>query len=363
MKILDKYILKKFFSTFFLTVSILIPIAIAVDISEKIGKFLDHANLGAMEIITDYYIPFIVYYGITFLPLALFISTILFTSKLASNTEVVAIHSAGIPYRRFLKPYIIGAIIIGLFALTFGHFVVPKFNKTKEAFNEAYLRKLSDKKTKTYINNISLQLNEDDVIYFRNFNLQNNNGFDFSYQHFNGLDLEYILYAKQIKYNPKDSTYTLSNYRKKWIGTTKDSIDYGKKLDTTFNFFPDDLLYVDYLAQEMPSSQLIKHIAESEGRGVKSLNKYKVALHSRTTMPVSALILTVIAVSLSSRKRRGGIGINLAIGISLMFLYVFFMKITEVLGAAVTYNPLFMVWIPNILFAGIAIYLYVNAKQ
>jgi lipopolysaccharide export system permease protein len=143
----------------------------------------------------------------------------------------------------------------------------------------------------------------------------------------------------------------------------KDSIEVGKKLDTTFNFFPKDLQYVDYLANEMPSFQLYKHIKASEDRGVKNLNKYRVELYSRTTLPVSSIILTVIAASLASRKRRGGIGVNLASGISLMFMYVFFMKITEVLGAAATYNPLFMVWVPNILFGLTAIYLYYNAKR
>ncbi|QCX39464.1 YjgP/YjgQ family permease [Aureibaculum algae] len=361
MRILDKYILKKYFTTFIFTLLILIPITVAIDISEKYSKFLDHADLGVGEIISNYYIPFIINYGNTFMPLALFISTILFTSKLASNTEIVAIHSAGIPYKRFLKPYLLGAILIGLISLTANHFLLNKSNKTLEAFDEAYIRR--EKKTKTYVNEASLQLSENDIVYFKRFTFSRNHGTNFSYQHFDGLNLKYILTGRTIKWNTKDSTYTITNYAKRWIGEKNDSIESGRKLDTTFNFMPKDLLYVDYLAIEMASPELYAHIKESENRGVKNLNKYKVELYSRTTLPVSSIILTVIAVSLASRKRRGGIGINLAVGVSLMFLYVFFMKVTEVLGASATYNPLFMVWIPNILFGIIAVYLYFKAKK
>ena len=361
MKILDKYILTKYFISFIFTLLILIPIAIAIDVSEKIGKFLDHANLGIIEIVKDYYIPFIINYGNTFMPLALFISTILFTSKLASNTEIVAIHSAGISYKRFLRPYFIGAITISLISLFTNHFIVPHSNKSFEAFSETYLRKT--KKAKTNVSKVSLQLTENDFVYFKSFNLKRNRGFGFSYEHYDGLELKYRILGENIKYTIEDSTYTITNFKKRKVYSQIDSIETGRKLDTVFNFFPTDLLYVGYLAKEMPSHELIKHIEKSEKRGVKSLNKYKVELYKRTSLPLSSLILTIIAVSLASRKKRGGIGINLAIGISLMFVYVFFMKVSEVLGAGAAYNPLFMVWLPNTLFGLLAIYLYINAKQ
>jgi len=361
MKILDKYILKKYFTSFLFTLLILIPIAIAIDVSEKIGRFLDHANLGIVEIIRDYYIPFTINYGNTFMPLAVFISTILFTSKLASNTEIVAIHSAGISYKRLLRPYVIGAISIAIISLLTNHFIVPHSNKTFEEFNEAYLRK--KKKAKTNVAKISLQLTENDFVYFKSFDLKRNSGYGFSYEHFDGLQLKYKIMSQNVKWNEKDSTYTLTNYNTRRIYSQIDSINSGRKLDTIFNFFPKDLLSVGYLAKEMPSQKLIKHIAKSEKRGVKNLNKYKVELYKRSSLPLSSLILTIIAVSLAARKRRGGIGINLALGVSLMFVYVFFMKVAEVLGAGATYNPLLMIWLPNIIFGVLAIYLYFNAKQ
>lgn len=361
MKILDKYILKKYITTFLFTLLILIPIAIAIDVSEKIGKFLEHANLGIGEIINDYYIPFTINYGNTFMPLALFIAVILFTSKLANDTEIVAIHSAGISFKRFLKPYIIGATLITLISLFTNHFVVPKSNGTFETFKETYLRKRP--KSKTHVSMVNLQLNENNYIYFRSFNLKQNSGYDFSYEHFDGLKLKYKLIAKNVKYNVKDSTFTLRNYNKRYIGVRNDRIETGVKLDTVFAFYPKDLLYVDYLAREMSSFKLASHIEESEKRGVKNLNQYKVELYRRTSLPLSSFVLTLIAVTLGSKKRRGGLGMNLAIGISLMFVYVFFMKVSEVLGAGATSNPLFMVWLPNMLFGALAIYLYINAKR
>ena len=361
MRILDKYILKKYFTSFIFTLFILVPIMVAINVSEKIGKFLEHADLGVVEIIEDYYVPFIVYYVATFMPLALFISTIFFTAKLAANTEIVAIHFSGVSYNRLLKPYIIGAIIIALVSLFSNHFIVPGMNKSFEEFEETYLRRT--KKTKTNVSHVSLQLTENDYVYFRSFNLVNHRGFDFSYEIFDGLHLKYKLIAQSIKWNEKDSTYTLTNFKKRNLLSQNDSIESGRKLDTTFNFFPKDLLYVGYLAQEMPSFELADHIDKSENRGVKNLNKYKVELYRRTSLPFSAVILTLVAFSLSSKKRRGGMGIGLAAGVSLMFMYIFFMKVSEVLGAGATYNPLFMVWLPNILFGSLAIYLYFNAKQ
>ena len=361
MRILDKYILKKYFTSFIFTLLILIPIAIAIDVSEKIGRFIDHADLGAVEIIKDYYIPFTINYGNTFMPLALFISTILFTSKLASNTEIVAIHSAGISYKRFIRPYMIGAISIAIISLVTNHFIVPPSNKTLEAFNEQYLRKT--KRTKHNVAKVSLQLTKNDFVYFKNFSFKRNTGYGFSYEHFDGLQLKYKIIGGNIKWNKKDSTYTITNYKKRRIYSQIDSIETGKKFDTIFNFLPKNLLYVDYLAKEMPSHELSKHIAISEERGVKNLNRYKVELYERSSLPVSSIILTLIAVSLAARKRRGGIGINLAVGVSLMFIYVFFMKVAKVLGAGVAYNPFIMMWLPNIVFGLLAVYFYVKAKQ
>ncbi len=363
MKILDKYILKKYFVSFFFTLLILIPIAVAIDISEKVGKFLKADDLTLGEIVKDYYGSFIINYGNTFMPLALFISVIMFTSKLSSNTEIIAIHSSGISFKRFLRPYLIGATIIAMVSLYANHFIVPKTNKTFEKFQEDYLRSASKKKKKNAVSKVSLQLSDSDYVFFGSFNFRSNNGYNFKYEHFEGNQLKYVLIGQSIKWKVKDSIFKISNYKKRYILAKNDSIASGTYLDTAFNFQPKDLLYVDYLAKEMSSIDLNQHIDQSEDRGVKNLNNYKVELYKRTSLPISSFILTLIAVTLASKKRRGGIGVNLAAGITLMFLYVFFMKVSEVLGSTAESSPFIMVWMPNVVFGILAIYLYFNAKR
>jgi len=363
LKILDRYILRKYFTSFIFTLLILIPIAMAIDISEKVGKFIKAEDLTAQEIINDYYVNFIINYGNTFMPLALFISVIMFTSKMSGNTEIIAIHSSGVSFKRFLLPYLVGATIITMISLYANHFVVPKSNKTLEQFEEKYLRSIYKKKTQNSVSKVSLQLSNDDYVYFGYFNFKSKNGYNFSYEHFEGNKLVYKVISQNIRWNEKDSTYRLSTYRKRFIGTFKDSLDSGSFMDTVFNFEPKDLLYVDYLAREMPSLSLSSHIRESKNRGVKNLNNYKVELYKRTSLPISSFVLTLIAVTLASKKRRGGIGVNMAAGIGLMFIYVFFMKVSEVLGSTAESIPLLMVWMPNLIFGIIAAYLYVNANK
>jgi len=341
---------------------LLIPIAIAIDVSEKVDKFLRHADLKLPEIIKDYYLNFIIIYGNTFMPLALFIAVIFFTSKLAGNTEIIAIHSAKISFTRFLKPYFIGASMVTVFALAMNHFVVPNSNKTFEEFNRKYLKK--KQLNENYLTNINLQLGPNDYVFLKSYTADVKVGYNFSYEKFEGTQLKYKLFADNIRWNEADSTFKLTNYKKRHLLKDIDIIESGSKLDTTFSFTNEDLIYVDYMAKEMNSIKLNEFINTSRDRGVGNLNVYLVELHKRTSLPVSSYILTLLAVSLASKKRRGGMGVNLAIGISLMFVYVFLLKIAEVLGAGAEKNSFFVVWLPNIVFGALAVYLYLkNAKN
>ncbi|WP_372746979.1 LptF/LptG family permease [Lutibacter sp.] len=362
MRILDKYILKKFLSSFALILMLLLPIAIAIDVSEKIDKFLRHTNLSFNEILNDYYLNFIVIFGNTFMPLALFIAVIFFTSKISGNTEVIAIHSAKISFTRFLYPYFIGASIVAFIGLSMNHFIVPESNKTFGAFNNAYLKK------KDYnadiLNDVNLQLGPNDYIYVKTWAVQRKQGYKFAYEKFEGNKLKYKLLAESIRWNETDTTFKLTNYQKRIILNDRDSIASGVILDTILTFSPDDLVNVDDLAKEMNSIELYKFIKQSKARGISNLNTYLVEFHKRTSLPIASYILTFIAVALAAKKRRGGLGINLAIGITLMFVYVFLLKIAEVLGAGAETNAFVMVWLPNIFFGALAIYLYIrNAKN
>jgi len=363
LKIIDWYILKRFLVTFFFTLLILIPIAVAIDISEKIDNFLEHADLGFYQIVDEYYKNFIIYYANTFMPLALFIAVILFTSKLSNNTEIIAINNAKVSFTRFLYPYFVGATLITVLSLVMNHFVVPNSSTTRKKFEKEYINNRRQQQEFKYVSDFSLQLTDSTYIFIKTFNTETNTGYDFTSELYDGLELKTKLVADNIRYNKKDSTFSVQNWRLRKIYKDRDSIFSGNKIDTVFNFTPKDLIYKSALSQEMTSDELYKFIEVSKKRGVKNLNAYLVEFHKRTSLPIASYILTIIAVALAFRKRRGGTGVNLAIGIGLMFVYVFLMKISEVLGAVAGVNSLLYVWMPNIFFGCVAIYLYYNARK
>ena len=361
MKILDWYILKRYLVTFFFTLLIFIPIAVAIDISEKVDKFLARSDLDVMTIIDEYYKNFIIYYANTFMPLALFIAVILFTTKLSNNTEIVAMTNSRISFTRFLYPYFIGATLITVFALAMNHFVVPNSSKERKAFEKEYFKK--KKWNDNSVRDFSLQLNDSTYIFLKTYNFRSSVGTYFAIENYSGIELKQKLQSDNIRWNPNDSTFKLTRYRVRRLGVDKDSISSGISKDTTFSFTPKDFLFKSTLSQEMPSNELVDFIDISKKRGVKNLNAYMVELHKRTSLPISTYILTIIAVALAFKKKRGGIGINLALGFAIMFIYIFFMKVSEVLGAVAGANALLYVWTPNIIFGGLAAYLYYNARK
>ena len=198
-------------------------------------------------------------------------------------------------------------------------------------------------------------------MFLQTYDLKRNSGHQFSTEMYDGLKLKYKLIADRITWN--DSTFTLLNWKERKIFKDRDSIFSGNKMDTTFAFTPKDFNYKSALAQEMPSPELSDFIKLSRKRGVKNLNAYLVELYKRTSLPLASYILTLIAVVLAHRKRRGGIGVNLALGIAIMFVYVFFLKVAEVLGAVAGANSLLNVWMPNFVFGTYAVYLYINARK
>ena len=361
MRIIDKYILKRYLVTFTFTLLILIPIAVAIDIAEKVDKFLNSDALTFLEVVNDYYKNFIIYYANTFMPLALFIAVIIFTSKLSNNTEIIAITNAKISFTRFLYPYFVGATLITILALGMNHFVVPNSSKVRKKFEKTYLNK--KKYSENYVNNFSLQLSDSTYIFIQSYDLSRNTGYTFSTEVYDGIKLKYKLTANNITWKPKDSSFRLSQYKIRKIYKDRDSIFSGSSLDTVFPFTPKDLIYKSALAQEMPSDELYSFIKISQKRGVKNLNVYLVEFHKRTSLPIASYVLTIIAVALAFKKKRGGTGVNLAIGFGLMFVYVFFLKVSEVLGAVAGTNSLLTVWVPNFVFGSLAAYLYYNARK
>ena len=360
MKIIDKYILKRYLATFFVMLMMFIPIGIIIDVSEKINKIL--ANKVPFVEVAKYYLDFTIYFANLLFPIFLFLSVIWFTSKLANNTEIIAILSSGISFTRFLRPYIIGATIVSLFALIMGVFLVPKASAGFKNFRYTYL--IGNGQAEMRDNSdVFRQISKDEYIFVSNFNEVSKMAFNFSMEKFKGEKLQYKIHASRIKWNPKDSTYSMFNYTKRKIGPLGDIIESAEKKDTVFKFDLEDLTPVVYIAETLNLPDLQKFIAKEKARGSSNINTYLVVLYKKYSIPVSAFILTIIAVAVSSMKRRGGMGMNLAIGIILAFAFVFFDKIFGVLAEKSSVPPLIAVWFPNFSFGILAIYLLRNAKR
>ena len=335
-----------------------IPIGITVNLAEKIGRILEKEV--PFSAVALYYLDFTIYFANLLFPIFLFLSVIWFTSKLANNTEIIAFLSSGVSFSRFLRPYMIGASVIAVLSLILGLFLTPAASK---GYNQFVYKYLSNQKDVLQTNNIYRQINDHDYIYVSNFNAQSKSGNYFTLEHFDGNVLKYKISANNIRYIEQDTSYRLINYVKRTIGKNNDIIETTRRKDTLFKFDLDDLTPVEYIAETLQYDELNKFINKEKKRGSSGIGRYEVVKYKKWSLPVSVFILTIIAVAVSSIKRRGGMGINLAFGISLAMIYVFFDKVFGVMAEQSDFPPLVAVWFPNVVFGILAVYLLYNAKR
>jgi lipopolysaccharide export system permease protein len=279
---------------------------------------------------------------------------------LANNTEIVAFLSSGVSFSRFLRPYMIGATVIAIVALVLGLYLTPIASK---GYNQFVYKYLSNKKEVLQSANVFRQINDNDYIYVSNFDVKNKNGNNFTLEHFEDNVLKYKLSANTIKYMDADSSYRLINYVKRTIGENNDVIETSRRKDTLFTFDLDDLTPVEYIAETLQYGELDSFIEKEKKRGSSNIGRYEVVKYKKWSLPVSVFILTIIAVAVSSIKRRGGMGVNLAFGITIAMIYVFFDKVFGVMAEQSDFPPLIAVWFPNVVFGILAIYLLYNAKR
>lgn len=360
MKIIDIYILKRYLATFSVMLLMFIPIGIVIDVSEKVNRMLE--NKVPFSEIALYYLNFTIYFANLLFPIFLFLSVIWFTSKLANNTEIIAILSSGISFSRFLRPYIVGATIVSIFALLMGFFINPK---ASEGFNDFRYKYLNKNKEARDNSDVFRQISDTEIIHVGNFIASNKTAINFTYEKFNKKTnrLEYKIAAQRLRFNAKDSTYTMFDYTKRTIGELGDKLTSGQRKDTVFKFDLEDLTPVIYVAETLTLGELTSFIDKERERGSENISIYLVVLYKKYSIPVSAFILTIIAVAVSSMKRRGGMGMNLAIGILLAFSFIFFDKIFGTLAEKSSFPPIIAVWIPNFVFGILAVYLLRNAKR
>ena len=335
-----------------------IPIGITVNLAEKIGKIIEN-EIPFLEVV-GFYLDFTVYFANLLFPLFLFLSVIWFTSKLANNTEVIAFLSSGVSFSRFLRPYLIGSTIVAIFALILGMYLAPKASKGYNEFQYKYFK--SHKKTRDS-KNVYRQINDNDFIYVSSFNIKDKSGSNFTLEHYEDNKMVYKMSANSIRFIEKDSSYRLTTYVKRKVKENDDILETARRKDTIFSFDLEDLTPVQYIAETLNYKQLTNFIKKEEARGSSNIGRYKLVKYKKWSLPISVFILTIIAVAVSSIKRRGGMGINLAFGITLAMIFVFFDKVFGVLAAQSDFSPIIAVWFPNIIFGILAIYLLYNAKR
>ena len=357
MKILDLYIIKKYIATFFMMLGLFIPIGIMVDIAEKIDKFRE--NEVPTEEIIDYYIDFIWYFGNQLYPVFIFLAVIWFTSRIANNTEITAMLSSGLSYNRFLRPYLISASLIMLFTFFSGMFIVPKSNLSFNEFISTYIKNKEERQT----DRLFKQINNNEYVYVSSYDPSRKRGVNFTLEHFNGIKMKHKISSTTIRWLEEDSVFRLMNYR---IRTFKDDLEILEKTnykDTILDFNINDLAPVNYVAETLNYSQLNKLIRYEKSSGSTLINSHLLVRHKRYTLPLSCFVLSIIGVSVSSFKQRGGMGLNLAIGVSLGFFFIFLDKILGVLVVKSNFSPGIAAWGVIFIFSLIAFFLLKKAMK
>ncbi len=357
MKIFDKYIIKSYLFTFLTMLSLFIPVAIMVDLAEKIDKFKEK-EIPVNDII-NYYYDFVWYFGNLLFPIFLFLAVIWFTSKLANNTEVIAVLSSGISFFRFLRPYIISASIIALFSFLAGMFIVPKSSLRFNQFRFKYIEKKDERITA----NLFKKINENEYVFVSNYDPLRKRGTNFSLEHFENNKLKFKILSNSIRWIEKEKKFRLFGYTKRFFEDDNEKHISKSRIDTIFDFKIEDLSPVTYKAETLTFNSLNKFIEKESLSGSVLINNHLLVRHKRWSLPLSSFVLTIIAVSVSSFKRRGGMGVNLAFGICLGFVYIFFDKIFGIMVNKSTFSPALAAWLPLFIFGLLSIYLLLKSRR
>lgn len=351
-KRLDIYIIRKFLGTFFLAIGLIILVAVVFDFSEKVDDFINH-KAPLRDIILKYYLNFIPFFTNLFSYLFVFVSVIFFTSKMSVHSEITAILSTGVSYRRLMVPYLTGAILIAALSFLLSNYFIPFTSVSRLEFEAKYL----DKAYGSPERDIHKEIDEGVFLYVENFTRRNNWGSKFSLEKFEDGVLTSKMMAESIRYDSINKTWRAQNYWIRGIDGIRDSIVSGASIDTVLNLMPDEFNRNANVVEAMTTPQLKRFIQRELKRGHYEVY-YEIERQRRFAGPFAVFILTIIGVSLSSRKVRGGIGMHIGFGIALSFSYILFMQISKEFANAGDIAPWLAVWLPNFIYAIIAIVLY-----
>ncbi|OQY05947.1 MAG: hypothetical protein B6I20_00110 [Bacteroidetes bacterium 4572_117] len=358
MKTIDLYIIKKFLGTFSFALIMIMAVVIVFDVAEKVDDFMEK-EVGWYEIVFVYYMNFIPYFANFFSPLFVFISVIFFTSKLTSDSEIVAILTSGVSYRRLMLPYFISAFFLAVGSFFLTGYIIPEANKKRIGFELEYIYN----KQGFYDRNVHKQIEPGVFAYIESYDNSRDIGHRFSLEKFHGKKLVSKLVADRVLWDSTKQKWSVRNYYiRDYIGSNE-KISSGNSLDTLINLNPEDFKRALKSIETLNSKELGVFIETQRMRGDEKIEAYKVEEYRRMAFPFSTFILTLIGVSLSTQKRRGGTGINIGIGLTLSFLYILFMQIFTELAKANTIPSLLAVWLPNLMFLTIGGFLYYIAPK
>lgn len=367
MKRLDLYIIRKFLGTFFLSIVLVMSLAIVFDLTEKMDDFFEN-QVSFREIVVDYYFNFIPYYMNMFAPLFIFISVIFFTSKMAGNSEIIAMLAAGVSFHRIMLPYLFSAtLLFGLFYYM-GGYIIPPANGKLLDFEDKYIKKFKSDNAR----NIQMVVEPGTILYIETFQKRHNSGYRASLDKFEDKHLTSRIVAERIYFDgvdtdpqtgAKNPKWHFENYTRREFDGLKESISIGQRLDTVIPMVPDELFITAEQAQQMTNPELSHYIEKQRERGTGDIQAFETELHKRYASPIAAFIMTLLAVTLSSRKVRGGMGKNLGIGITLSAMYILFSTVSTTFSVSGVMSPFMSVWLPNFIFLAIGIVLYTRAPK
>lgn len=361
---LDRYIIGKFLVTYFFVFWVIMAIAIVIDVSEKMEDFLDEDfTATTWETIRGYYIPFVPWMGAILTPLLIFLSVIFFTSRMAFNTEIVAILSSGISFRRFLRPYLLTGLLLGGGMWYANHFLVPDANKTRLAFDGQFFRG-----TRHYGDNITLRLDSLTFVSLSRFKYQRNEGVNFRMDRFRpaaggGRELAYQMNARRVIWEPDSLRWRFADYTAWYLDGLEERWETGKAFDTVLAMRPDDFEVDAWYKDQYDLVEMREFLRKERAQGSGNLEAYEVERERRTATAIAIVILTIMGATIASRKLRGGIGLHLAFGVGLSALYIVFLQFSSTFSIKGSLDPVIGANIPNLVFAGIALWLIRRAPK
>lgn len=358
--IVDRYIISKFLGTYIFSIALIISIAVVFDFNENLDLFMKN-NAPMSKILFQYYLNFIPYFSNLFSPLFVFISVIFFTTKLADNSEIIAMTTNGMSFNRLMVPYLISAVIVSMATYYMGSYVIPKGSVVRIEFERVY----KNKRMMNFAHDVQMEVDSGVIAYINRFENYDKTGYGFSLDKFVDKKLVSHLTANSLTYDTLSDErhhWTIKDYTIRELKGMREYITHGNRIDSVIHMEPSDFLISKGQEGTLTSAELEEYISKQKQRGFANIKQFEVEYYRRLSQSFAAIVLTIMGLSLSWKKRKGGMGLTLGVGLTLSFTYILFQSISSTFAINANVPPLIAVWIPNIVFAFIAFILYVGVQ-